>query len=139
VGIAKLPTIVGLTLAPMVIAPGVAAQTSLSSYQGAWLAQGPSCREVYSSAGKGLSFKKPIDPFAAAFVISGTRLRTPTASCQIRSVRPKGERQSLTLHCANSVSANDVAVLMAPGPNGTLLRYFNEQDTTGTPYQRCMP
>jgi hypothetical protein len=139
VATAKLAGIAGLTFAPLVLAQGVAAQTDLSGYQGAWLAQGPPCSEVYSPAGKSLSFRKPIDPFVPAFVISGKRLRTPTASCQIRSARPNGERQSLTLHCANSVSANDVTVLMAPGPDGTLLRYFNDQDTTGTSYQRCLP
>jgi hypothetical protein len=26
---------------------------------------------------------------------------------------------------------------MAPQPDGSLKRYFNEQDTTGTLYQRC--
>jgi hypothetical protein len=35
------------------------------------------------------------------------------------------------------VAGNEVRVLMAPQPDGSLRRYFNEQDTTGTQYQRC--
>jgi hypothetical protein len=35
------------------------------------------------------------------------------------------------------VSANEVRVLMARAPDGSLRRYFNDQDTAGTPYQRC--
>jgi hypothetical protein len=30
-----------------------------------------------------------------------------------------------------------VRVLMALMPDGSLKRYFNEQDATGTAYQRC--
>ena len=99
--------------------------------------QGPSCADVYSSAGKGTSFRKPVDIFAPAFIVSGNRLRTPMASCRIKSVRPTGDRQLLVLDCANAVSVDEVRVLMATLPDGSLRRYFNDQDTTGTPYQRC--
>ena len=113
------------------------AQGGLAAYQGAWLAGGTDCAEVYSSGGKGTSFKKPLDIFAPAFIISGNRLRTPQASCRIRSVRPSGDRQRLVLDCANAVAGNEVRVLMASQPDGSLKRYFNEQDTAGSSYQRC--
>jgi hypothetical protein len=87
--------------------------------------------------GKEVSFRSPVDIFAPAFIISGNRLRTPQASCRIRSVKPAGDRQLFTLDCANMVSANEVRVLMARAPNGSLRRYFNDQDRAGTPYQRC--
>ncbi|HZA91005.1 MAG TPA: hypothetical protein VE420_00125, partial [Gemmatimonadales bacterium] len=104
---------------------------------GAWLAGDMDCGEIYSSTGKGASFKRPIDIFAPAFVISGNRLRTPQASCSIRSVRPSGDRQLLLLNCANAVAGNAVRVLMAPQPGSTLRRYFNEQDSAGTEYRQC--
>jgi hypothetical protein len=88
-----------------------------------------------SSSGKGTLFKKPVDIFAPAFIISGNRLRTPQASCRIRSARPSGGRQRLA--CANAVAGNQVRVIMAPQPDGLLNRYFNAQDTTGTAYKRC--
>jgi hypothetical protein len=95
------------------------------------------CAEVYSSGGKETSFKKPIDIFAPASIIAGNRLRTPQASCRIKSVRPSSDRQRLVLDCANAVAGNEVRVLMAPQPDGSLKRYFNEQDTAGSSYQRC--
>jgi len=113
------------------------AQGGLSSYQGAWLAGSEDCTDIYSSAGKGTSFKKPVDIFATAFIVSGNRLRTPQASCRITSVKPDGDRQRLVLNCANAVSGNEVQVLMAPQSDGSLKRYFNEHDTTGTEYRRC--
>ncbi|MCB8820607.1 hypothetical protein LJD17_08605 [Microvirga rosea] len=113
------------------------AQASLTPYQGAWLAGGPDCAEIYSTAGSGTSFKRPINIFAPAFVISGNRLRTPQASCRIKSVQPSGDRQLLLLSCANAVASEQVRVLMAPQPGGSLRRYFNDQDTVGTEYRQC--
>jgi hypothetical protein len=127
----------GLGLAASTGMSGAVAQGGLSGYQGAWLAGGSGCAEVYSAAGKGTSFKRPVDIFAPAFIVSGNRLRTPQASCRIKSVRPSGDRQRLVLDCANAVAGNEVRVLMATQPDGSLRRYFNEQDTTGTQYQRC--
>lgn len=128
---------VGLSLAVLATVSGAIAQGAPSGYQGAWLAGGAECAEVYSSAGKGTSFKKPVDIFAPAFTVSGNRLRTPQASCRIKSVRPAGDRQRLVLDCANAVAGNEVRVLMAIQSDGSLKRYFNEQDTIGTTYQRC--
>jgi hypothetical protein len=126
-----------LGLAAFAAVSGARAQEGLSAYQGAWLQRGPECAEIYSSAGKGTSFKKPVDIFAPAFIVSGNRLRTPQASCRIKSVRPTGDRQRLILDCANAVAGNEVRVLMMPQPDGSLKRYFNEQDTLGTRYERC--
>ncbi|AWN42837.1 hypothetical protein [Methylobacterium durans] len=114
-----------------------AVEPGLSAYQGAWLLEGRDCAEVFSSGGKVTAFKKPVDIFAAAFMISGKRLRTPMASCQIKSVRPGKDHQILMLDCANSVAGNEVRVLMAPSPNGSLRRYYSDQDPTGVAYQRC--
>ena len=128
----------GLALAASVAASStIAAEAGLSAYQGAWLAQGPSCADVYSSTGKGASFKKPVDVFAPAFIVTGNRLRTPLASCRIKSVKPSGTHQVLALDCATAVSVGDVRVLVATLPDGSLRRYFNDQDTRGTGYQQC--
>jgi hypothetical protein len=130
----------GTALVLSVVLTGVAvAETGLSRYQGAWLGPGSSCRDVYVSSAKGISFKRPGDPFAQAFIVSDARLQTPTASCRIKSVKASGSVQAFALDCANAVSVNEVKVLIGIGSDGSLKRYFNEQDTIGTAYQRCSP
>ena len=128
----------GLSLAASAgVSDPLAAGAGLSAFQGAWVLEGRDCADVYASAGKAASFKKPVDIFAPAFIISGKRLRTPMATCSIQSVRPTGDRQLLILDCANAVAGQEVRVYMAPQPNGVLRRYYNEQDPTGTGYRRC--
>jgi hypothetical protein len=114
----------------------LAAGSGFSAFSGAWLMQGTDCADVFSSA-KGPSFKKPVDMFAPAFIVSGNRLRTPQATCVIRSIKPNGDREALVLKCANSVAEMDVRVLLKVLPDGTLRRFHNAEDTTGTAYQRC--
>ena len=61
------------------------------------------------------------------------------ASCRIRSVKPAGDRQVLSLACANAVSTNDVKVLMAPSPDGSLKRYFDDEDDGRKPLSALRP
>jgi len=114
-----------------------AAPAAVSAYQGAWVLSGRDCAEVFSAAGRGLSFRKPVDLFAPAFIVSGQRIQTPMASCRVRSIRAVGGRDHLDLDCANAVAANDVRVILAPGTDGTLTRYYSDQDPTGIAYRRC--
>jgi hypothetical protein len=127
----------GLSFATLVGVSGAMAQGGLSAVQGTWLSGVSECAEIYASAGKGTAFKKPVDIFAPAFIISGNRLRTPQASCRIKSAKPDGERQLLLLDCTNAVAGNEIRVLMSRQPDGSLKRYFNAQDVTGTSYKRC--
>ncbi|AWN45713.1 hypothetical protein DK419_04745 [Methylobacterium terrae] len=114
-----------------------AAGAAVADYQGAWVLSGHDCQDVYASGGKKASFKKPLDMFAPAFIVSGRRLTTPAATCRIRSVRPAGDRELLHLDCANAVAANDVRVLLAASPPDGLKRYYGEHDPTGVDYRRC--
>lgn len=127
----------GLGLVATAAASAAMAQGRLAAYQGAWLSGSADCAEVYMSAGEGTAFKKSVNIFVPAFIVTGSRLRTPQASCRIKSVRPSGARQLLVLDCYNAVSDNEVRVLMAPQPDGSLNRYLNAQDTTGTAYKQC--
>ena len=114
-----------------------AAESRHAAYQGAWLVDGVPCEEIFSSTGKGASFKKPVNAFAPGFIIVGSRIRTPMASCSIRSTKRSGERETLMLDCANSVSVGDTSTILSRSPDGTLKRYFNDEDKTGTAYRLC--
>ncbi|MCG7391787.1 hypothetical protein MHY87_02555 [Microvirga sp. ACRRW] len=127
----------GFGLVISVAASDAKAQGAPPGFQGAWLSGDKDCAEVYASTGKGASFKRPVDIFAPAFIIAGNRLRTPQATCRIKSAKPAGDRRLLILSCANAVSDDEVRVLVAAQPDGSLKRFFNEQDEIGTAYRQC--
>ncbi|MGA0596106.1 hypothetical protein [Enterovirga sp. CN4-39] len=77
-----------------------------------------------------------MSPFAPAFIISGSRLRTPSATCRIKGVKQSGDRESLLLDCATSVAVSDVAVLMSPSGD-VLKRFTGSADPVGMAYRRC--
>jgi hypothetical protein len=81
-------TVLALALASGAISPASAVEPRLD---GAW-AQDGSCDETFVRAGKGIAFKKPINVFAPALIITGNRLRT-TTSCTIKGMKPAGERR----------------------------------------------
>ena len=107
-----------------------------SGLVGAW-AQDGDCDEVFSRSGKAVSFKKPVNVFAPAFIITGNRLRTPTASCTIKGVKPAGDRRVLSLQCATTIAVDDVKAIVGTSADGGLVRYLNDQDSTGSTYKRC--
>jgi hypothetical protein len=126
----------GLTLCLAASAAMSRAAAVEPSLAGAWV-RGMSCAEVFSRSGKGASFKKPVNVFASAFIISGSQIRTPQASCRIKSVKRAGERRILNLACATSVAHDEAPAILALSSDGTLHRDLNDADTTGTRYERC--
>ena len=63
-------TVLAFALALGAISRASAIEPSLD---GAWIQDG-SCDETFARVGKGISFKKPINVFAPAFIITGNRV-----------------------------------------------------------------
>jgi hypothetical protein len=104
---------------------------------GAWARDASECKELFSRTGKNLAFKKPVDAFAQAFILSGSQIRTPGASCRIKGVKRSGDRRTLALVCTTSVSDDEVPAAFALLEDGTLRRYLNDADKAGSKYERC--
>jgi hypothetical protein len=114
--------------------PAAAAERALT---GAWIQGVEQCGEVFTWAGSSVSFKKPVNAFAPAFIISGNQVRTPQASCRIKGAKRSGDRRILALACATSIAIDEVPASLEPLADGTLRRYLNDQDRTGSKYERC--
>jgi hypothetical protein len=137
VPIPALAGIVFLGLVAFGIDPVLAQNANGQGIQGAWVGQGLKCDDIFSSKGAYPRFRKPVNIFAPALIITGKRLVTPQASCRLRSVNPQGDRSVVTLDCANSVSLATTKVYLARTPDGSLVRYYDENDTSGSRYIAC--
>jgi hypothetical protein len=120
--------------APGQITIAAAAEQALT---GAWVQGGEQCQEVFTRAGKSVSFKKPVNPFAPAFIIAGNQIRTPQASCRIKGSKRSGNRRILALACTTSVATDEAPASLEPMADGTLRRYLNAEDKAGSKYERC--
>jgi hypothetical protein len=120
------------------VAPGMSA-SDVSALQGAWLQQSMSCDQVFVSTKRGMAFRKPVDMFAPAFIVSGSRITTPGATCRIQSVSLKGDRKVLSLSCATSIAVDTAKAVLSVAQDGSLYRYTSEDDKDGSKYDRCRP
>lgn len=131
--IAKAGCAVGL-----ILCLGTPSATALErALTGAWVQGGEQCKEVFTHTGKSVSFKKPVNVFAPAFIISGNQIRTPQASCRIKGAKKSGDRHILALACTTPISTDEVPASLEPSADGTLRRYLNAQDAVGSKYERC--
>ena len=117
--------------------PGRAAPLTLNELQGAWISGSAACESVFTGAKTGPRFKKPVDVFAAAFIVSGKKLSTPGASCRIGSIKSDGELTRAKLMCTNQIANQGVEALFSLDADGKLRRHINETDQNGSIYTRC--
>lgn len=116
------------------------AQAAEAALSGAWLGSSGNCETVFTARKDGgVAFVQPVDPYAPAFIIAGSQLRTPGATCRIIGVRRTGERRNLSLSCTTTVASDPVTAILSPAADGSLTRYSSEADTLGTRYVRCRP
>lgn len=124
-------------LAALIAFPFPAAAQDGSGVQGAWVEQSQKCEDIFAFPKGKPEFKKPVNIFAPAMIITGKRLVTPQASCSLKSTKADGNRTRVNLRCANSISPEDVTVLLAKLPDGRLARYYDENDQSGSRYTYC--
>lgn len=126
-----------LSFLAIAAASPVQAASSQLNLQGAWIEEGLSCASVFVATRNAVSFRRPANAFAPAFVISGKRLTTPLASCRMVNIKPSGNRQIMNLDCTTSVASNAARVVFAPAQDGRIVRYFVEGGSIAAKYQRC--
>ena len=131
-----------LALALGSAALGPAARASdLQALQGAWTTDAAACATTFTSTRGAPAFRPDADLFASAFIVSGQRIRTPLASCRIRSTRQEGDWLDLRLACENKVSTGAVQARFTVIENGLVVRRMGAPAPgavpRGTAFVRC--
>jgi hypothetical protein len=110
-----------------------------SGYIGGWVTGSDTCGDVFTGHGDRLAYRKPVDAFAPAILVSPRQIATPTTRCAVVRVRPVDDRIQVRLSCATSVAVDTIETLFRLEPDGTLKRFLNEKDHTGSTYRHCSP
>src|SRR3954462_7067200 len=87
-----------------------ALSASLSDLQGAWAPKADACGEMFRKKGRKVEFVRKGLSAPMSFIIDGQSARGPRASCQIRSVRARGDVFDLRLGCDTAVISDNYTV-----------------------------
>jgi hypothetical protein len=136
-GPATSASISGAFVGAALVASFPAAAQDAKGIQGAWVEQSQKCEDVFVFKGGRPVFKRPVNIFAPAMIITGKRLTTPQARRGLKSAKPDGDRTAVVLQCANSISSPDVTLSLAKLPEGRLARFYDQNDQTGSRYVSC--
>ncbi len=116
----------------------VATAQNISDLQGAWIQYSVPCDQVYVTDNGQSRFRpNQRDLFTSAFIITGDRLSTANASCQIVAISNKELRRELSLSCTTPITTVPIVALLSLETGGTLRRYFDAGDRVGDEYKRC--
>jgi hypothetical protein len=83
---------------------------SLETLQGAWIADGGNCEQMFVKSGGRLHFKDRHAITTLGMIVSGKKFLGANASCVAHRVVPKGEHLSIGLRCSDAVIFADLSL-----------------------------
>jgi hypothetical protein len=102
-------------LSALALALGLASLTSIDvraansgvHLDGAWAESDESCKNAFVVKGGTWRFREPRDMFGSSYIISGRHYEGPFGVCNLRSIKPEGDKLLLSLSCHNSIGYSD--------------------------------
>jgi hypothetical protein len=114
-----------------------AISATLSDLQGAWAPKADSCSEMFRKKGRTVEFVRKGLTAPTSFIIDGQRARGPRASCQIRSVRARGDVLDLRLGCDTAVISDSYTISVRFLDRDTIHRFDPSFPEIESRFERC--
>ena len=105
---------------------------------GAWALDRTDCPRLFQRGPAGLRFKKDVNPFETAYVISRTQIRGPSSECSIARASRAGDTTKLQLVCKNSVGYLDMSVNVTVISGDKLSYGFPGIPILDSTFERCV-
>src|SRR4051794_16249245 len=112
-----------------------ALSASLSDLQGAWAPKADACGEMFRKKGRMVEFVRKGLSAPTSFIIDGQRARGPRASCQIRSVRARGD--IVRLGCRTAVIVDSYTLSVRFFDKDSLARFDPSFPEIEARFERC--
>jgi hypothetical protein len=136
-GLMMRVSMAGIALGAWLITGHTWAADIPSGYLGGWVTGSDDCSDIFTSRAGRLSYRKPINAFAPAILVTPRQIATPTTRCTVLGVAQVDDRTQVRLSCATPVAVDTTQALFRLEPDGTLKRFLNATDTRGSTYRRC--
>ena len=103
---------------------------------GAWTQSASDCKTVFERQGGEIRYRKPIDEFRTAFIITSSRITTPTGRCSITSAKEDKNASTISMNCNNSIGYYDRQARLTV--NGNKLTYgFPGDNSLDVTFEKC--
>ena len=104
---------------------------------GAWTTDASVCNKVFMKSGARVSFTKDSELSGGGFIIDGSQIRTPGATCRIKATKEDGEVTHMIAGCATDIMLSDVQLSVKPVNADEMFRMFPNMPGMETKYYRC--
>jgi hypothetical protein len=115
--------------------PGASAEAV--DLAGAWTTDASVCSRVFVKSGGSVSFAKDAELSGSGFIIEGSQIRGPTATCRIKATKEDGALTHMIAACATDIMLSDVQFSVRSVNANEILRMFPNMPGMETLYHRC--
>jgi hypothetical protein len=114
-----------------------AVSATLNDLQGAWAPNASDCGKIFRKKGRTVEFVRKGLGEPTSFIIAGQSARGPRASCQIRSVRARGDVLDVRLGCETAVIADSYTLSVRFFDKDSLARFDPSFPESEARFERC--
>src|SRR3954452_2027479 len=114
-----------------------AVSATLNDLQGAWAPNATDCSRFFHKKGRTVEFVRKGLGEPTSFIIDGQRARGPRASCQIKSVRARGDVLDVRLGCQTAVIADSYTLSVRFFDKDSLARFDPSYPDVESRFERC--
>jgi hypothetical protein len=105
--------------------------------EGAWTTDERACSKVFVKSGGRVSFAKDAELSGSGFIIEGSQIRGPAATCRIKATREDGASTHMIAACATDIMLSDVQLSVRTVDANKIVRMFVNMPGMEIPYYRC--
>lgn len=113
------------------------ASAEAADISGAWTTDASVCSKVFVKSGARVSFAKDSELSGGGFIIDGSQIRTPTATCRIKTTKEEGELTHMIASCATDIMLSAVQLSVRRVNANEMFRMFPNMPGMETKYYRC--
>ena len=126
-------------VAVFLFAPGATSTKAASgdSFDGAWVVEGESCANVFTTKDGKTDFAKNQGTDLPGVLINGNQIRGLTSTCSIASRKKSADTIKLRLHCESQIMFGDMTVSIKVKDDDTISRVDPDFPEVTTTYHRC--
>lgn len=95
------------------------------------------CSRVFVKSGAGVSFAKDAELIGGGFIIEGSQIRGPAATCRIKATKEDGASTHMLAACATDIMLSDVQFSVRSVNANEIVRMFPSMPGMETNYYRC--